>query len=172
MTKEEYEKSLKAIRCFNGEYQKLDNGEKAQLRRTVSPSRLAAFWICFNPAKKVYERLSVKRCEYIMQLFSMLEQQEIKEDVNPIGIGEWLSTNQDKIKLRRVEMLFTLDDKDELLDELLAMAAMVVREDKRRREIDYGKLYWQLRGFEKSEQRLKEQRLWAEAYFSQDIPIH
>ena len=159
--------SREAINTFHNKYGYLDAGDKAQLRREDSPDLTSAFWYCFNPARNIDSHLSIKRCRQLLRFFPLLTQQDMSvTNGKEIGIGEWLRNNKKEISLRRVETLFTLGDIDELIDELLAMAAIDRRGDK---EIDYHTLYWELWKFEQGgEKRLEVQRAWARAYF-QDI---
>ena len=171
VNQEETEQSQKAIYLFYDKYWKLDAGDRAQLRRADSPDLVKAFWFCFNPAKKIYSYLSIKRCGHLLRFFPMLAQQA-ETGEQKIGIGKWLRKNKQNVSLRRVETLFTLNDLEELLDELLAIAAIVTSGDKKNRKIDYHGLYWELWRFEQCEEkRLQLQRSWARDYF-QDIEQH
>jgi len=148
------------IRLLN----ELSLGDKAILRRADDPQLLAPFWQCFNPAKKLDEKLSSNICARLIPFAGVMKGQPITDDKQILkGVGLWLRANKEKINLRRIEGLFSSESIEELTDDLLTIAAITKDGNP---EVDFGKFYWDLVNFSKQTDRQKTLRSWAKDFFS------
>jgi CRISPR type I-E-associated protein CasB/Cse2 len=155
-----YQAPREFIRLLN----ELSLGDKAILRRADDPQRLAPFWQCFNPAKKLDEKLSSDTCVRMIPFAGIMKGQPITEEKQILkGVGLWLRANKEKINLRRIEGLFASESIEELTEDLLTIAAIAKDGQP---EIDFGKLYWDLSNFANSFKRQKTLRSWAKDFFS------
>jgi CRISPR type I-E-associated protein CasB/Cse2 len=154
---------VRAGRAFAQAYQELSTSERSQLLNESTPYISGFFWICMRKARKEDPDAFQRIYEQVLPLLA-----DIIPVHNEKNIGRILAEQKRYVHQRRMELLFSEEDRDMLLDILLQLFHIISSKNGRAIKVDFGVLLLDLTQFHFRPGTVI--RRWATDYFSSNIP--
>jgi hypothetical protein len=154
--------SVKAGRAFADEYYLLSINDKSQLNNNNEPYASRHFWRCMNIAKLEYSKAYQPLYENALPLLKFIIPVR-----NSTNIGTILSKYNKFISKKRIEIFFTTDDINVLIDSLKQFFSIIESKNRNNIPVDFGLLILDLDEFNFRPNMVM--RRWATGYFSEQI---
>ncbi len=150
---------VRAGRAFAKAYQGLGSPKKAQLLNERSLYLSRHFWTCMNNASREDQSAYQPMYEQIVPLLAHILPSEDGKN-----LGKILACNNNLVKSRRIELLFSETDREMLIDGVLQIFRIIEAVNGRPVPLDVGVFCYDLTQFHFSPSKVIRQ--WASNYFS------
>lgn len=153
---------FKAGRAFAEEYYLLSKNDKSQLNNDNAPYSSRYFWRCMNMATREYSKAHQPLYEKSLPLLKFII--PVNDSIN---IGSILYKYNKFTTQTTIELLFTVDDINILIECLQRLFNIIISKNRNNIPVDFGLLIFDLDEFSFRPNMVI--RRWATGYFSEQI---